>query len=101
MMPFKNILYVADETSDHASAIARAVVIAENNQASLTVAAVISSDPADSFSDMEKYHKQKLEILVKPYQDSLNIQVEILTGTVFLKVIRSPESVRGQSAPLV
>lgn len=89
MMPFKNILYVADETSDHASAIARAVVIAENNQASLTVAAVISSDPADSFSDMEKYHKQKLEILVKPYQDSLNIQVEILTGTVFLKVIRS------------
>ncbi len=89
MKPFKNILYVAEETADQASAIARAALLAEKSQARLTVAEVISSDPADYFSDREKYYKQKLEILVRPYRDGLNIQVGIMTGTVFLEVIRS------------
>ena len=89
MKPFKNILYVAEETSDQASAIARAVSVAENNQARLTVAEVLPADPTANFSDRSTYHRNKLERLIKPFQKRINIQVEILTGMVFLEVIRS------------
>ncbi|KJS02761.1 MAG: universal stress protein [Desulfobulbaceae bacterium BRH_c16a] len=89
MTPFKNILFVVEETSGQASAIARAVSMAEKDQAILTVIEVISPVPAAYLSETVKYHKQKLESLITPYQNRLKIQIDVLSGAIFLEVIRS------------
>lgn len=89
MKPFKNILYVAEETVDQVSAVARSVSMAENNQAKLTVIDVIPPVVGPQLSDAVNHHKQKLESLIKPYRNRVKIQIDVLVGTVFLEVIRS------------
>lgn len=89
MKPFKNILYVAEETVDQVSAVARSVSMAENNQAGLTVIDVIPPVVDAHLSDTVNYHKQKLESLIEPYRNRLKIQIDVLVGTIFLEVIRS------------
>ncbi len=89
MKPFKNILYVTEESVDQVSAVARAVSLAENNHARLTVIVVISP-VADAYrSDTANHHTQKLESLIKPYRNRLKIQIDVLEGTVFLEAIRA------------
>ncbi len=89
MKPFKNILYVTEESADQVSAVARAVSLAENNHARLTVIDVISP-VADAYrSDTVNHHTQKLESLIMPYRNRLKIQVDVLEGTTFLEVIRA------------
>ncbi|MDY0039619.1 MAG: universal stress protein [Desulforhabdus sp.] len=88
MKLFRNILYVAEATADQASAVARAVSLAENNQADLTMIEVISPVADDYRADAIAYHMRVLESLVGSYRDRLKIQFEVLTGTVFLEVIR-------------
>jgi len=89
MKQFKNILYVAEETVDQVSAVTRAVSMAENNQAGLTVMDVVPSVVDADFSDTVNHHKQKLESLIEPYRNRLRIQIDVLVGTIFLEVIRS------------
>ncbi len=89
MKPFKNVLYVAEESVDQVSAVERAVSFAENNHARLTVIEVIFP-VADAYrSDIVNYHTQKLESLIKPYQNRLEIQIDVVEGTTFLEVIRA------------
>ncbi len=89
MKPFKNVLYVTEESVDQVSAVARAVSFAENNHARLTVIDVISP-VADAYrSDIVNYQMQKLESLIKPYQNRLEIHIDVVEGTTFLEVIRA------------
>lgn len=89
MQPFKNILYVTEESVDQVSAVARAVSLAENNQAKLTVIDVISPVADDYRSETVKYHTQKLETLIKPHINRIEIQIDVLEGISFLEIIRA------------
>lgn len=103
MKRFKNILYVNDSTDDQAWAIARAVCLAENKQADLTVVDVIPIEvvtagiglpPGGPISTDLKAavvadHHDRLEALVKPYQQRLSIRLDVLVGNTALEVIRA------------
>ncbi|MBN1992955.1 MAG: universal stress protein [Anaerolineae bacterium] len=89
MNPFKNILYVTENTVDQASAVARAVSLAKNNQANLTIIDVIPPIADDFRADTITYHRQALESLIEPYQNRLKIQLDVQVGTTFLEVIRA------------
>jgi nucleotide-binding universal stress UspA family protein len=103
MKRFKNILYVNDSTDDQAWAIARAVSLAENKQADLTVVDVIPIEvvtagvglpPGGPISTDFKAavvadHYEQLGTLVKSYKQRLSIQLEVLVGNTALEVIRS------------
>jgi universal stress protein E len=90
MNRFKNILYVSEATNpDQASAIGRAVSLAVNNQAKLTVIAVIPPViDALHLQTMEK-HMQTLKSLIEPHRQRLEIQLDVVMGRVFLEVIRA------------
>ena len=103
MKRFENILYVNDSTYDQAWAIARAVSLAENKQAHLTVVDVIPIEvvtagiglpPGGPISTDLKAavvadHHKGLEALVKPYQQRLSIRLDVLVGNTYLEVIRA------------
>ncbi|CAG1021977.1 hypothetical protein MTYM_01398 [Methylococcales bacterium] len=101
MKQFKNILYVAEEGMDQTSAMARAVTLAENNQAELTVIDVIPRIPlglgmadGSQFSThlqvaMASEHRQGLESLIGPHRQRIKIELDVLTGTAFLEIIRA------------
>jgi len=82
MKPFKNILYVAEETVDQVSAVERSVSMAENNQAGLTVIDVIPPVVDAHLSDTVNHHKQKLASLIEPYCNRVKIQIDVLVGTI-------------------
>jgi len=100
MRRFKNILYVADSELKGGDKFERAVTLAENNQARLTVVDVIeplsagSEMPeggpivADLQAAMESAHAQGLEALIEPYRTRIEIQAKVLIGTPFLEIIR-------------
>lgn len=106
MKRFKNILCVIDSEKPLSNALERAVTLAENNQADLTVvdvterAAPVTGMPADTpiFADLPKArldeHAAGLETLVEPYRKRLAIRAKALTGTPFLEIIR--EVLRGK-----
>jgi nucleotide-binding universal stress UspA family protein len=99
MKRFKNILCVIepDESSRHA--LQKAVTLAENNQASLTVASVIERiapsanlpDDAPQSADIEaaisKERMQKIEPLLAPYNQRVALHTKLLAGTPFLAII--------------
>lgn len=101
MKRFKNILYVSEEGVDQASALTRAVTLAENNQAELTVIAVVPRIPgskgaADGVPDsagmqarLEDEQRQRLESLIDPHGQRINIARKVFTGTAFLEIIRA------------
>lgn len=101
MKLFKNILYVAQASISQGPAMARAVSLAENNQADLTiidvvpvVTAGIGMPPGGPISTvlqsaMVSKRRTELESLVAPYQQSRGIQIEVLVGQMFLEVIRA------------
>ena len=103
MKRFKNILYVNDATDDQDSGIARAVSLAENKQADLTVVDVIPTEvvtagiglpPGGPISaglkaDVVADRYEGLEALVKPYQQRLSIRLDVLVGHTYLEVIRA------------
>ena len=98
---FNNILYVSEVSVAQEAAFARAVSLAENNQASLSVLDVIPAVPSGPRMmtdglDLQKLQdamvdarRQVLEALVEPYRKRLDIRIEVLVGTNFLKVIHS------------
>lgn len=101
MNRFKNILYVFQPSATQNTAIARAVALAQNNQADLTIMEVIPWTPAgiglppggpisaDLQAEMVNQRRDALASLVAPYIQQLDIRLEILTGPVFLEVIRA------------
>jgi universal stress protein E len=99
MKQFQNILYVAEAYLAHETALARAVSLAESDQADLTIidivpvmTAGIGMPPGGPISSelqamMVDNRRKELEDLVEPYKHRLNIQVDVLVGTIFLEAI--------------
>ncbi|MGB5398160.1 MAG: universal stress protein [Gammaproteobacteria bacterium] len=100
MKRFKNILSVAEHGEDSLPALERAVALAENNQARLTVIDVIermsagigmsAGGPisADLQAAMLSAHSKTLEDLVEPFRARVEISTRVLVGVNFLEIIR-------------
>ena len=98
MKHFKNILYLAEPGKDQTAALARAVSLAENNQARLTLLEII--EPPRSgilegsrtlealFTGASQRRMAALEALTEPYQERLDIAVKVRLGTPYLEAIR-------------
>ena len=99
MQRFKNILCVATSGSTDRVALERAITLAENNLACLTVVEVIDRLPyntklmahARSLEELQVKiaagHRQLLEKQVVPLSKNIEIQVKVLIGTPFLEII--------------
>ncbi|MGD8558538.1 MAG: universal stress protein [Gammaproteobacteria bacterium] len=100
MKRFKNILCVVNPESQREPALERSVKLAENNQATLSVVSVTEAMAGDielpeqgSVSEelqsaLIKAQKTKLDELVEPYRKYINIQTTVLSGSIFLEIIR-------------
>jgi nucleotide-binding universal stress UspA family protein len=103
MRRFKNILYLNEPAVDQASAVARAVSLAENNQADLTIIDVIPTQvvtagiglpPGGPISKelrvvVESDRRKALESMVQPFRERLQIRLDVLVGKTFLEAIRA------------
>jgi universal stress protein E len=100
MKRFKDILCVVESGEDCKVALTRAVALADNNQASLTVIGVLaqvksgirlskgSSFLANLQAEMVNGRIRELEMLIEPYRKQINIEFRVLVGTPFLMIIR-------------
>jgi len=100
MKRFKNILCVVEPEKDCKPILERAVTLAENNQANLTVVNVIQKNSTDIplpeegipsidlQSEMMNSYGRELEDLIDPYSKRVDIQTKVLTGIPFLETIR-------------
>lgn len=105
MKRFQDILCVVEHGDRSKDALARAVTLAQNNQASLTAVAVaeivtagigmpkggpISADLQEA---LVSARAQELESLVDPHRKRIAIKTKVLIGVPFLEIIR--EVLRG------
>lgn len=100
MERFKDILCVVEQGKISKPALERAVVLANNNQANLTVIDVVPRINVGIkipngdlvFDEVQKSmvsaHTQDLEALIDPYRKIIKIQTKVLNGTPFLEIIR-------------
>lgn len=100
MNRFKNILCVLGPVENSHDVLARAVTLAKNNQASLTVIDVIPhvtigigipmGGPTlpDIQEEIVNSYAHRLSSLIAPYQEQINIKSKVLLGTPFLSIIR-------------
>ncbi|GJL77430.1 MAG: universal stress protein [Nitrospinaceae bacterium] len=100
MMPFKNILCVLEPGEKSKPALERAVTLAENNQANLTVVNVIpritagiqmpEGGPISATlqTAMASDRAQMMETLIDPYLKLVEIQSKVLIGTSYLEIVR-------------
>lgn len=100
MKRFKNILFVVEPEKACKPALERAVKLAENNQARLTVVDVVERVTAgigmplggpisaDLQAAIVNDHACKLEAIVEPFHKRINIDIKILVGVPFLEIIR-------------
>ena len=98
MKCFKNILYLVEPGKDQTAALARAVSLAENNQARLTLLEII--EPPRSgilegsrtletlFCGAHQRLMAELEALTEPCTDRLDIDIKVRLGTPYLEAIR-------------
>jgi nucleotide-binding universal stress UspA family protein len=103
MKRFKNILYVNEPTAEQESTIARAVSLALNNQADLTIVDVIPTQvvtagiglpPGGPVSEelraaVESDHRKAMESRVQSFKERLQIRLEVLVGKTYLEAIRA------------
>ncbi len=99
MKRFKNILCIVNTDTQNTIAVEHAVKLAEKNQASLTVIEVIDEIPPNttlfertlsSIDLQEKIiaaHQNRLQELVSPWGQKVEIKTKVLTGILFLEVI--------------
>jgi len=99
MKRFKQILCVVTYGKQDQLVLQRAVSLAENNNAKLTVATVTPlitadieiTDEGPVSKDLQKsivsVKQQELESLVQPYRERLVIQTTVLAGISFLEII--------------
>jgi nucleotide-binding universal stress UspA family protein len=100
MTPFSNILYVIDPDAEQACGLERAAALARGNQARLTVTEVVEPLPASarleelglSTEDLQRAGQRAssahIEQLIEPLREGLEIETQVLTGSLFLEVIR-------------
>lgn len=100
MKRFKNILCVIEDEESCKPALERAVTLAENNHAKLTVVDVIprvtagiglpEGGPisADLQATRLENHTQQLKLLIEPYRARTDIKIRVLIGVPFLEIIR-------------
>ena len=101
MKRFSNILYVKEPEIDNSRALAQAVVVANNNQAALTLVEVVDSVPSlkrvaapvmppekiDEFLLADK--REELEKLTNTITDStVGADAKVLFGKPFIEIIR-------------
>ena len=101
MNRFKRILYVSEPRSAQNACIARAVSLAQNNQAQLRIIEVhrevtagIGMPPggpisADLTATLTANRRQVLEDLVAPYREHIDVDIEVMIGRRFIEVIRA------------
>lgn len=101
MKRFSNILLVADEAMEHSVALERAVTLAINNQASLTLIDIVDDVPADlrmavTAVTPQELHgivvsekREQLEEAVKSAANrGIELKAQVLVGKPFLEIIR-------------
>lgn len=100
MKRFKDILYVVDPENVSKPILERAVSLAENNQASLTVVSVVERVAsgivmpkgrplsADLRAATVDSQTQELAALVKPFHKRVKVETKVLLGIPFLEIIR-------------
>ena len=93
MKRFKNILYLAEPGLDETAALARAVSLAENNQARLTLLQVGEPPRAGLLVEHSTLEAQdrmaaSLEALAAPWRERLDIDIEVRLGVPFLVAIQ-------------
>ena len=100
MKHFKNILFIIDSELKETVALERAVSLAENNQAVLTVALLFNKHPGGynkkirgiSITELEdciiEKRRLQLESLVAPFSSRINVNTRVLTGIPFIALIR-------------
>ncbi len=103
MKRFKNILYVNEPSAPQESTIARAVSLAENNQADLTIVDVIPTQlvtagiglplggriSSELRAIVESDRRQVLASMVQSCKEHLQIRLEVLVGKTYLEAIRA------------
>ncbi|MCG2634697.1 MAG: universal stress protein [Gammaproteobacteria bacterium] len=100
MQRFKKILCVMEHGEASKPALERAVALAENNQAELTVVDVIERLPAgvgmpdggpisrNLQAVMVREHEARIVSLLEPYRQRFDVKHGVLMGTAFLEIIR-------------
>jgi len=100
MQRFKNILCIIDTETASSAAIQRAVTLARNNRAALTVVKVFDRvsagigmpDGGPISIELQNALEQEQQVilgnLIKPYADQLFISMKVLQGIFFVEVIR-------------
>ncbi len=106
MKRFNNILFVCESAVDGGMALARAVTLAENNQAQLTVVevmdeplsivgAVSGNVSAETIQKaMLEERQERLKRLIETVRTDIHVNTRVLLGTPFLEIIR--EVLQGQ-----
>lgn len=101
MQPFNNILCAVSTERPHPATVERAVSLAWNNQARLTFVDVLprlragirlsgnSTRSDDLQSAMAADRLQALQAMTRRYQQRVEIDHKVLTGTPFLEIIRT------------
>ncbi|MFU8814287.1 MAG: universal stress protein [Pseudomonadales bacterium] len=98
MKNIDNILFAVTAGQQSTAPLERAVSLAENNQARLTVVDVLRPLPprlhvpggVDNLqAAMVAERLQELQSLTAPYQQRLHIEHEVQVGTSFLEIIRT------------
>ncbi|WP_418641072.1 universal stress protein [Sulfurimonas sp. ST-27] len=98
MKRFKNILCIIEDTQASQSILQRAVKLATDNQAKLTVASVINNSKASfgilkNFLDMDvktllkKEKTKELEDLTQTVSNQSDIEIKVFFGTPFYEII--------------
>lgn len=100
MKHFNNIVYVTEPAANQDAALARAVALAQNHQARLTVVEVVPEitsgigmaaggpSSADLADMIMQQRQQALDALLEPHCKLIKIHSEILVGKLFLQVIK-------------
>ncbi len=98
---FSNILYLSETGPAQASSLERAVTMAENNQAKLTVIDVVpvitagiglpAGGPISEKlqTTVVDNRRKELDALVGPYRERRNIETDVLVGKRFIQAIRA------------
>lgn len=98
MKRFKNILYVLQgEVEQQNTELARAVALAQNNQATLSILEILPDLVFKSGGHVSSELKteimadrlQVLKTALQPYSKQLNIKIDVVFGKSFLEVIRA------------
>ena len=101
MKRFSNLLLIADADVEHSAALQRAMALAKNNQATLTVCAIVDAVPAEMQMAITAVTPEELcdigvaekrerldEISRKIAEEGIVVEAVVLVGKPFIEIIR-------------